>query len=161
MCTWCAGFKCLETAQELDVYVDGADEIDDNRQMLKGGGGAHTREKVLACCARHFVCIVDDKKSVRRLGRFPLAVEVLPVARSYAARKLTALGGNPRWREGFVTDNGNWILDVSGLDLTDATTMEKNINTIAGVVENGIFSLRRADVVIVAGSGGLQVIDKR
>lgn len=153
-----AGFVCQPEALELDLYVDGADEVDDNRQMLKGGGGAHTREKILATSARRFVCMVSADKKVARLGKFPLAVEVLPMARSFVARKLAALGGNPKWREGFVTDNGNWILDVAGLDLTAAAQMEAAINNIPGVMENGIFSHRRADVVIVAdGADGEQI----
>ena len=147
-----AGIPCNDDVSELDLYVDGADEIDGNRQMLKGGGGALAREKVLACCARKFICIADSTKAVKRLGRFPLAVEVLPMARSFAARKLAAMGGSPRWREGFITDNGGWILDVSGLDLTAAAQMEKEINAIAGVVDNGIFALRRADAVFVGGA---------
>lgn len=149
-----AGFACNDDISELDLYVDGADEVDDNRQMLKGGGGAHTREKVLAGCAKHFVCIVDSSKTVARLGRFPLAVEVLPMARSFAARRLAAMGGSPKWREGFLTDNGNWILDATGLDLTAAAEMEKEINAIPGVVDNGIFARRRADTVIVGGENG-------
>lgn len=149
-----AGFACDDSCDELDLYVDGADEIDSNMQMVKGGGGAHTREKVLACCARRFVCIVDESKVVPRLGRFPLAVEVLPMARSYAARRLAGMGGSPRWREGFVSDNGNWILDVSGLDLSDAARMEERINAIAGVMDNGIFARRRADCAIVGGDSG-------
>ena len=151
-----AGFSCHNDTTDLDLYVDGADEIDDNRQLLKGGGGAHAREKVLAGCARQFVCIADARKQVKILGKFPLAVEVLPMARSHAARKLAALGGNPKWREGFVTDNGNWILDVSGLDITAAAVLEKEINAIAGVVENGIFARRRADVVLLGGDDGVR-----
>lgn len=147
-----AGIPCNDDVSELDLYVDGADEIDGNRQMLKGGGGALAREKVLACCARRFICIADSRKAVSRLGKFPLAVEVLPMARSFAARKLAAMGGQPRWREGFTTDNGNWILDVSGLDLTAAATMEKEINALPGVVDNGIFALRRADEVLLGGA---------
>ena len=144
-----AGIPCNEDASELDLYVDGADEIDENRQTLKGGGGALAREKVLACCARKFVCVVDSSKLVRRLGKFPLAVEVLPMARSFAARKLAAMGGSPKWREGFITDNHNWILDTTGLDLTNAVQMETEINAVAGVVDNGIFARRRADAVFV------------
>ncbi|MBE8158079.1 MAG: ribose-5-phosphate isomerase RpiA [Betaproteobacteria bacterium] len=144
-----AGIPCNDDISELDLYVDGADEIDGNRQMLKGGGGALAREKVLAGCARKFVCIADSTKQVGRLGRFPLAVEVLPMARSFAARKLAAMGGGPRWREGFITDNGNWILDVSGLDLTAAAKMEMEINAIPGVVDNGVFARRRADAVFI------------
>ena len=153
-----AGFPCNDDISELDIYVDGADEIDDNRQMLKGGGGAHAREKVLAGCARQFICIVDSAKPVSRLGRFPLAVEVLPMARSFAARRLAAMGGSPQWREGFITDNGNWILDTAGLDLTAAAKMEKEINAIPGVVDNGIFAIRRADVVIVGGENGAKIL---
>ena len=152
-----AGFACNDDISELDLYVDGADEIDDNLQMLKGGGGAHAREKVLAGCARRFVCVVDSSKLVSRLGKFPLAVEVLPCARSFAARKLAAMGGSPQWREGFITDNGNWILDVRGLDLLDAATMEMEINAIPGVVDNGIFSRRRADAVIVGDDSGARM----
>lgn len=151
-----AGFACNDDISELDLYVDGADEIDDNRQLLKGGGGAHTREKVLAGCARRFVCIADSTKPVGRLGQFPLAVEVLPMARSLVARKLAALGGSPQWREGFITDNGNWILDTPGLDLTAAAVMEAEINAIPGVVDNGIFARRRADVVIIGDEDGAQ-----
>ena len=153
-----AGFRCNDDISELDIYVDGADEIDDNRQMLKGGGGAHAREKVLAGCARQFICIVDSAKPVARLGRFPLAVEVLPMARSFAARRLAAMGGSPQWREGFITDNGNWILDTAGLDITAAAKMEKEINAIPGVVDNGIFAIRRADVVIVGGENGAKIL---
>ena len=144
-----AGFVCDNDISELDYYVDGADEVDPHRQMIKGGGGAHAREKVLACCARRFICIVDASKPVARLGKFLLPIEALPMARSYVARRLAAMGGSPAWREGFVTDNGNWILDVAGLDLTDAARMEVEINAIAGVVDNGIFAKRRADIVVV------------
>lgn len=149
-----AGFACNDDLSELDLYVDGADEIDDNRQLLKGGGGAHAREKVLAGCARCFVCIADSTKPVARLGKFPLAAEVLPMARSFAARRFAALGGSPQWREGFITDNGNWILDVAGLDLTAAAAMEAEINAIPGVIENGIFARRRPDEVIIGGENG-------
>ena len=153
-----AGFACNDSLSELDAYVDGADEVDGNRQLIKGGGGALAREKVLACCARKFICIAEERKQVARLGKFPLAVETLPMARSYVARRLAAMGGNPKWREGFVTDNGNWILDVSGLDLTDAAKMEVEINAVAGVVDNGIFSRRRADVVVLGGDDGARVM---
>ena len=152
-----AGFRCNDDISELDLYVDGADEIDGNKQMIKGGGGAHAREKVLAACARQFICIADSSKSVSRLGKFPLPAEVLPMARSFAARKLAAMGGNPQWREGFVTDNGNWILDVVGLNLLAAAEMEAEINAIPGVVDNGIFARRRADVVIIGGADGADI----
>ena len=151
-----AGFRCANDVAELDLYVDGADEVDDNRQLIKGGGGAHAREKVLACSAKKFVCIVDGEKHVGRLGKFPLPVEVLPMARGFAARRLAAAGGSPKWRESFVTDNGNWILDVALLDLTDAVKMETEINAIAGVLDNGLFARRKADVVLIADNNGVR-----
>ena len=153
-----AGIVCSDDVSELDLYVDGADEVDGNRQLIKGGGGAHTREKILANCARQFVCIADESKLVKRLGKFPLPVEVLPAARSLAARKLSAMGGSPMWREGFITDNGNWILDVRGLDLTDAARMEIEICALPGVVDCGIFAKRVADVVLIADARGVQKI---
>lgn len=153
-----AGIKCNEDISELDLYVDGADEIDGNKQLIKGGGGAHTREKILANCARQFVCIADGSKLVKRLGKFPLPVEVLPQARSLVARKLAAMGGSPEWREGFVTDNGNWILDVRGLDLTDAAQKEMEICALPGVVDCGIFAKRPADVALIADEKGVNKI---
>lgn len=151
------GFRCipLDRAGALDLYIDSADEIDDNLQMIKGGGGAHTQEKIVAVAARRFICIADCGKQVARLGAFPLPVEVIPMARGLAARKLAAMGGAVRWREGFVTDNGNWILDVSGLDITAAAEREREINQITGVVENGIFAVRRADIAIIASAAGV------
>ena len=145
-----AGIKVydLNSVERLPVYVDGADEINDYREMIKGGGGAHTREKIVAAVAGEFVCIVDDSKRVKRLGRFPLPVEVIPMARSYVARKLAALGGQPEYREGFVTDNGNIILDVHNLEIDNPIRMEETINNIVGVVTNGIFAKRPADRVI-------------
>ena len=144
----------LEHAGDIDLYIDSADEIDDNLQMIKGGGGAHTREKIIACSARRFIAIADGSKKVSRLGNFPLAVEVIPMARSYVARQLAAMGATIAWREGFVTDNGNWILDVRQLDLLAAAEMEKKLNQIVGVVENGLFAVRRADVAIIADDSG-------
>ena len=157
-----AGFVCsdLNAAGDLDLYVDGADEADKHLRLIKGGGGAHAREKILAACARRFVCVVDESKRTDLIGKFPLPVEVLPMARSLAARKLAALGGAPEWREGFVTDNGNWILDARGLDLSRAEEMERDINAIPGVVENGIFARRRADILVVAGKDGIK-LEKR
>jgi ribose 5-phosphate isomerase A len=145
-----AGIKVydLNSVARLPVYVDGADEINDYREMIKGGGGALTREKIVAAVAGEFVCIVDDSKRVKRLGRFPLPVEVIPMARSYVARKLAALGGQPEYREGFVTDNGNIILDVHNLEIDNPIRMEETINNIVGVVTNGIFAKRPADRVI-------------
>lgn len=152
------GFRCssLEAVGTIDLYIDGADEVDPHRQMIKGGGGAHTREKILAVCARQFVAIVDDSKQVSRLGRFPLAVEVVPFARSYVARQLAIMGGSVEWRCGITTDNGNQLLDVRLLDLTDAVGMETKINNIVGVVENGLFARRPADTVIIANPNGIR-----
>jgi ribose 5-phosphate isomerase A len=138
----------LNDVRRLPVYVDGADEINHHREMIKGGGGALTREKIVAAVAQDFVCIVDDSKLVKRLGRFPLPVEVIPMARSYVARKLGSLGGQPEYREGFVTDNGNIILDVHNLEIMNPIEMEETINNITGVVTNGIFARRPADTVL-------------
>ncbi len=148
----------LNAASEVLVYVDGADEVNGARQLIKGAGGALTREKIVAASAREFICIVDDSKLVNTLGAFPLPVEVLPMARGLAARALVGLGGRPVYREGFVTDNGNIILDVHELDLTDPATMESRINNIVGVVCNGIFAAQAADVVIAAGAGGVRTL---
>ncbi len=139
----------LNSAGELPVYVDGADEATRHRHLVKGGGGALTREKIVAAAARTFVCIVDDSKIVDRLGRFPLPVEVIPMARSLVARALVRLGGRPERREGFVTDNGNEILDVHGLDILDPPALESEMNHISGTVTNGLFARRGADVVLV------------
>jgi ribose 5-phosphate isomerase A len=151
------GIRVIELNQTggLDVYIDGADEFDPYRRLIKGGGGALTREKIVAAASRRFVCIVDESKRVQVLGAFPLPVEVIPMARSFVARKLAGLGGQPEWREGFTTDNGNWILDVHNLDLVDPVAVESAINDIPGVVACGLFALRAADVVLVAGEGGV------
>lgn len=143
----------LNDVGNLPVYVDGADEVNSHREMIKGGGGALTREKIVAAVAREFICIVDGSKQVKRLGAFPLPVEVIPMARSYVARKLVALGGQPEYREGFVTDNGNIILDVHNLDITNPIELETTLNNIVGIVTNGLFAKRPADVVLV-GEGG-------
>lgn len=140
----------LPVASEVSIYVDGADEVNHLRQMIKGGGGALTREKIVATAAQQFICIVDKTKVVTRLGVFPVAVEVIPMARSLVGRELVKLGGDPQYREGFVTDNGNIILDVFNLDLTEPGGLEKAIKLIPGVVENGIFVKRAADKVLVA-----------
>ena len=144
----------LNAVDEVSVYVDGADECTRHRQLVKGAGGALTREKIIAAAARKFVCIVDDSKLVDVLGTAaPVPVEVIPMARGYAARQLVALGGNPFWREGAVTDNGNLILDVHDLDLLDPADAESTLNQITGTVANGLFARRRADVVLI-GTGG-------
>jgi len=139
----------LNAAGELGIYVDGADEATRALHLIKGGGGALTREKIVAACSRRFVCIVDDQKLVERLGRFPLPVEVIPMARGYVARQLVRLGGEPAWREGFVTDNGNHILDVRNLSIEDPVALETEVNQVAGVVTVGLFARRPADVLLV------------
>lgn len=148
----------LNSVDEVAVYVDGADEINRHLYMIKGGGGALTREKIVAAVARRFVCIVDDSKVVDVLGRFPLPVEVIGLARSHVARQLVRLGGEPRLREGFRTDNGNPILDVAGLRILDPVALESDINQIAGVVCNGLFARRPADIALVAGAYGVQTL---
>jgi ribose 5-phosphate isomerase A len=146
----------LNDVEELPVYVDGADEIDAGLAMIKGGGGALTREKIVAAVARRFVCIADESKLVARLGRFPLPVEVIPMARAHVAREIVRLGGEPRLREGFVTDNGNVILDVAGLAIDDAAALETELNNVAGVVTNGLFARRGADVLLLGTAGGVR-----
>ena len=144
----------------LDIYVDGADEINPQKVMIKGGGAALTREKIVAALAKKFICIVDASKQVDVLGStFPLPVEVIPMARSQVSRKLVALGGMPEYREGVVTDNGNVILDVHNFAILNPVEMEKELNNIAGVVTNGIFALRAADVVIVGTPEGAKIIE--
>lgn len=145
---------------ELDIYVDGADEINPQKMMIKGGGAALTREKIVAALAKTFICIVDESKQVNILGStFPLPVEVIPMARSQVARKLVALGGWPEYREGVVTDNGNVILDVMNFQIMKPVEMEKTLNNIAGVVTNGIFALRSADILIVGTPEGTRIFD--
>lgn len=143
----------------LDIYVDGADEITPHKMMIKGGGAALTREKIVAALAKTFICIVDRSKQVDVLGStFPLPVEVIPMARSQVARKLVTLGGSPEYREGVVTDNGNIILDVHNFKILNPVEMEKELNNVAGVVTNGIFALRPADIVIVGSPDGAQIL---
>jgi ribose 5-phosphate isomerase A len=139
----------LNSVGQLELYVDGADESNHQLQLIKGGGGALTREKIVAAASRRFVCIADGSKLVDVLGKFPLPVEVVPMARSYVARQLVKLGGTPVWREGVVTDNGNHILDVQGMEIMEPIKMERAINDMAGVVTVGIFALRGADVLIL------------
>ena len=139
----------LNELADLDLYIDGADEATAERCLVKGGGGALTREKIIAAAARRFVCIIDDSKLVATLGRFPLPVEVIPMARTLVARQLAAAGGRVVWREGFVTDNGNHILDVHGLTITDPVGLERELNQITGVVTVGLFAARPADVLLI------------
>lgn len=150
----------LNDVDEIPVYVDGADEINPRLEMIKGGGGALTREKIIAAAAGRFICIADAAKVVDQLGAFPLPVEVIPMARSYVARELAKLGGRPAYRIGFVTDNGNHILDVSGLDLSVPAQMEERLNNMAGVVANGLFARRRADVLLIGEDAGVRVVTR-
>jgi ribose 5-phosphate isomerase A len=148
----------LNDVPELPLYIDGADEATRGRMLIKGGGAALTREKIVAAAADRFVCIVDDSKLVETLGRFALPVEVIPMARSYVGRRLALLGGRPVWRRDTVTDNGNHILDVHDLRITDPVSMEAAINQIAGVVTVGLFAARPADLLIIGGPGGVEFI---
>jgi ribose 5-phosphate isomerase A len=148
--------KTLNEAGDIDVYIDGADECNKHLQLIKGGGGALTREKVLAGAARRFVCIVDDSKLVGMLGKFPLPIEVLPMAQQFVARQLLKMRGNPVWREGFITDNGNHILDIEDLQISNPIEMEARINRIPGVVTNGIFAARPADILLIAEDNGVR-----
>ncbi|NCA70132.1 MAG: ribose-5-phosphate isomerase RpiA [Sphingobacteriia bacterium] len=148
----------LNAVGELALYVDGADESNERLQLIKGGGGALTREKIVAAASKQFVCIADESKLVKVLGAFPLPVEVIPMARSYVARELVRLGGTPVWREGCVTDNGNLILDVHDLAITEPSALEQRINNIAGVVTVGIFALRPADVLILGTPAGARTL---
>ena len=148
----------LNEVEQLSLYIDGADEANPQRQLIKGGGAALTREKIIAAAATTFVCIIDDSKLVPVLGRFPLPVEVIPMARSLVARALSALGGRPVWRAGVTTDNGNHILDVHGLGITDPVQLEAAINQITGVVSCGLFAARPADKLIIGSDSGVQMI---
>lgn len=148
----------LNEVSELSVYVDGADEINKYNHMIKGGGAALTREKIVSAVADKFICIVDDTKNVDVLGDFPLPVEVIPMARSYVARELVKLGGDPVYREGVITDNGNVILDVHNMQIAEPLTLENQINSIVGVVTNGLFANRAADVVLVGAEDGVKTL---
>jgi len=151
----------LNSVGEMPVYIDGADEITEHMHMIKGGGGALTREKIVAACAKKFVCIADESKLVGRLGKFPLPVEVIPMARSYVARELAKLGGQPKLREGFTTDNGNVILDVHNLDIMNPVELESAINQITGVVTNGLFARQPADIFLMGTPNGVKLIKPR
>ena len=146
----------LNSVRELPIYVDGADEITRHLAMIKGGGGALTREKIVAAVADQIICIADESKLVDVLGRFPLPVEVIPMARSYVAREIVKLGGQPEWRANFVTDNGTLILDVHNLTILDPQNLETLLNQITGVVTNGLFARRPADVLLLAGQNGVE-----
>ena len=148
----------LNSVDVLDVYVDGADEITSHMAMIKGGGAALTREKIVAAVAKKFICIADDSKQVKVLGNFPLPVEVIPMARSYVAREMVKLGGDPVYRQGVVTDNGNVIIDVHNLVILDPKALESQINAIVGVVTNGLFALRGADILVLGSSDVIKVI---
>jgi len=154
------GFEVLDlnTTGDLDLYIDGADESDRQRRLIKGGGGALTREKIVAAASRRFICIADESKLVDVLGKFPLPVEVIPMARSYVARQLVALGGQPVYREGFISDNGNQILDVHGLAIVDPPTLESTINQLVGVVTVGLFAQRPADLLILGSPAGVKTL---
>ncbi len=148
----------LNSVNRLPIYIDGADEFNDYLYLIKGGGGALTREKIIASVSEQFICIVDESKRVDVLGKFPLPVEVIPMARSYVARQMVKLGGDPEYREGFTTDNSNVILDIHNLSILDPIAMEEKINHIAGVVSNGVFAKRTADKVLMATSNGVITI---
>jgi len=150
----------LSETGDIDLYIDGADEATKHLHLLKGGGGALTREKVLAGAARKFVCIIDDSKLVGMLGKFPLPIEVVPMAQSFVARKLVKMRGQPIWRENFITDNGNHIIDIHNLTISNPLEMETRINQIPGVVTVGLFAHRPADVLLVAGDSGVKTISK-
>jgi ribose 5-phosphate isomerase A len=151
----------LNNVGPLPVYIDGADEVTEHGAMIKGGGGALTREKIVAAASRKFVCIVDGSKLVDVLGKFPLPVEVIPMARSYVARELVRMGGQPELRQGFTTDNGNVILDVRNLKILEPAKLETELNQLAGVVTVGLFARRGADTILVGGDGGVRRIDLR
>lgn len=144
----------LNSAGPLDIYIDGADEINHSLEMIKGGGAALTQEKIIAASSNKFICIADESKYVMKLGHFPLPVEVIPMARSYVAREIVKLGGAPNWREGVVTDNGNYILDVHNLDILEPIALEEKLNNIVGVVTNGLFATRGANELVLAKSNG-------
>lgn len=151
----------LNSVDELPVYVDGADEVTEHLSMIKGGGGALTREKIVAAVARKFVCIADESKLVPVLGNFPLPVEVIPMARSYVGRQMVKLGGNPILRDGFTTDNGNLIIDVAGLKILDPVALEDAINNITGVVTVGLFARRGADTLLLGAPGGVRTLTRK
>ena len=149
----------LDSIKEMEFYIDGADETNAHLQLVKGGGGALTREKIVAAVAKTFLCIVDSSKKVDLLGNFPLPIEVIPMARSYVGRELVKLGGDPVYREGFVTDNGNQILDVHNMKILNPVELEKTLNNITGVVTNGLFAIRPADILFVGSDSGVEMLE--
>lgn len=149
----------LNSVDEISVYIDGADEATKHLHLIKGGGGALTREKIVAAVSKRFVCIADDSKLVDVLGKFPLPVEVIPMARSYVARQLVKMGGKPIWREGVTTDNGNVILDVHNLQIVDPIKLESDLNQIVGVVTNGLFAKRPADILLLGSNEGIKKLE--
>ncbi len=151
----------LNGVDELPVYIDGADEITEHLAMIKGGGGALTREKIVAAVAKRFICIADESKLVPVLGRFPLPVEVIPMARAYVGRQMVRLGGQPKLREGFTTDNGNMVLDVWGLSILNPVELEAAINNVTGVVTNGLFARRGADVLLLGTQSGVKAMTRK
>lgn len=155
-----AGIEVLDlnAVDDIPVYVDGADEVTRSLKMIKGGGGALTREKIVAAVAQRFICIADESKLVDVLGKFPLPVEVIPMARKFVSRELVRMGGEPRWREGFVTDNGNIVLDVFGLAILDPVELESVIDHVAGVVSNGLFARRGADLLLLGTAEGVKTL---
>jgi ribose 5-phosphate isomerase A len=148
----------LNELSDLDLYIDGADEATRQRHLIKGGGAALTREKIVAAAAQRFLCIIDDSKMVATLGRFPLPIEVIPMARTLVARELAALGGRPVWREGCITDNGNHILDIHGLSIDEPLALERELNQITGIVTVGLFAARPADELLIGTAQGLQIV---
>ena len=150
----------LNSVDELSVYIDGADETNEHLHLVKGGGGALTREKIVAACSKKFVCIADDSKLVDILGAFPLPIEVIPMARSFVARELVKLGGRPVYREDFVTDNGNIILDVHDMSIINPSELEAQLNNITGVVTNGLFAIKPADVLLLGTENGVRKLER-
>jgi ribose 5-phosphate isomerase A len=148
----------LNSVSSIPVYIDGADEITRNMHMIKGGGGALTREKIVAAVAQKFICIADQSKLVKVLGKFPLPIEVIPMARSYVAREIVLLGGQPAWRQDVITDNGNIILDIHNLNILNPVELESTINQITGVVTNGLFAKRGADILLMGTDQGVETI---
>ena len=148
----------LNDVGTIETYIDGADEINQQLQMIKGGGGALTREKIIAAASRKFICIVDNSKQVELLGRFPLPIEVIPMARSFVGREMIKIGGQPQFRENFVTDNGNHILDIYNLEIIEPVELENRLNNIPGVVTVGLFAMRKADVAIISSPSGISIL---